>query len=89
MREATDDDSKEAREALALLERSQAAWVVYRKAECDAIYSWWSGGTIRGTIAQMCLSELANSRTLEIWNQWLHFGDSTPPLMPDPAKVSR
>jgi len=70
--------------ALAEFDASQAAWAIFRKAECDAVYTWNIAGTIRGTMAQLCLSEATHTRTVQIWGTWLHFADSTPPLMPDP-----
>lgn len=86
--EAQENPSREApKAALREFEASQAAWVAYRKAECDAVYSWWSEGTIRGTMAQDCLQSLTDDRTRSVWLTWLHFGDSTPPLAPDPGKT--
>jgi uncharacterized protein len=86
------DDAKEdagsqaAKAALPKFDAAQAAWVAFRKTECDAVYAWWSDGTIRGAMYQTCWSSLTHSRTADIWGTWLHFGDSTPPLMPDPSK---
>lgn len=85
------DEAKEAsdpqapKDALSQLDKSQAAWVVYRKAECNAVYSWWSEGTVRGAMYQGCWLEVTKSRAAAILSTWLQFMDSTPPLMPPPA----
>jgi uncharacterized protein len=88
MDEAADDPSRQApREALNGFDTSQAAWESYRKAECKADYDWWSEGTIRGFVYGACWESVTKSRTTEIWSTWLHFMDSTPPLMPKPVEV--
>jgi uncharacterized protein len=74
-------------EALKGLEASQAAFVAYRRAECDAVYRWWSEGTIRGLEFESCFLAVTEARTLTVWNNWLQFKDSTPPLLPKPAKA--
>jgi uncharacterized protein YecT (DUF1311 family) len=90
-RKRLSDEAKDAsngrapQEALSQLDKSQAAWVLYRKAECEAVYSWWSEGTIRGSMYQGCWREVTRSRTAAIQSTWLQFMDSTPPLMPPPA----
>lgn len=78
-------ESPEAKTALAGFDAAQAAWVTFRKAECDAIYDWWSGGTIRGLMFQGCWREATKSRTAAIWSRWLGYGDSTPPILPEPS----
>ncbi|HEX3363436.1 lysozyme inhibitor LprI family protein [Phenylobacterium sp.] len=72
--------------ALADLDVSQTAWEAYRKAECNAVYDWWSEGTIRGAMYQSCWLEVTEARTEHVWSTWLRFMDSTPPLLPDPTK---
>lgn len=85
------DDAKEEpdlqgpKDALARFDTSQAAWVAYRKAECDAVYTWWSDGTIRGSMYQDCWLETTKARSAAILSTWLQFMDSTPPLMPPPS----
>ena len=79
-------DTTTSRAALAGLEASQKAWQAYQKAECQAVYDWWSGGTIRGLMYSNCLQGLAEARSLWIWQTWLTYPDSTPPLMPKPGK---
>jgi uncharacterized protein YecT (DUF1311 family) len=70
---------------LAAFDASQKAWEVYRKAECDAVYDWWSSGTIRGAMYGGCMESVTKARTEDIWNTWLSFMDNTPPLMPKPT----
>lgn len=45
------------------INRSQNAWIVYRDAHCDAVYSSSSGGTIRLIEYPLCLVELTKQRT--------------------------
>ena len=72
--------------ALAALDASQARWLVFRKAECEAVYAWWSGGTIRGAMFEDCMEDVTKDRTEQVWRIWLSFEDETPPLMPKPAR---
>jgi uncharacterized protein len=74
------------KETLAEFDKGQAAWVVYRKAECTAVYDQWSGGTIRGAMEEGCWASLTKSRATEIWETWLSYEDSTPPLFPKPIE---
>jgi uncharacterized protein len=79
-------DSDNSAKALAGLDVSQKAWEAFRKAECDAVYDWWSDGTIRGAMYEDCVQAVTRSRTEQVWQSWLQFMDSTPPLMPRPAQ---
>ena len=65
------------------LVKSQDAWIIYRKAHCDAIYEIWSGGTIRGVMFGGCMLQLTKQRTHKIWNDYLTYMDSTPPMLPE------
>ncbi len=80
------DDPSNTKTTLAAFEASQKAWEAFRKAECDAVYDWWSGGTIRGAMYEGCLRSETKARTEQIWRVWLSFEDSTPPLMPKPSE---
>lgn len=73
-----------AKAALTEFDASQLAWTTYRKAECSAVYTQWSDGTIRGAMYQACWQSVTQSRTMMVWSNWLQFMDSTPPLMPEP-----
>lgn len=63
---------------------SEEAFLPYRQAECDAVYENWKGGTIRYTMALSCKIDLTDARTHTIWENWLTFMDSTPPVLPEP-----
>lgn len=73
-----------AKAALAEFDASQTAWEAFRKAECSAVYTWYSEGTIRGAMYENCWQSVTRSRTTMVWSMWLQFMDSTPPLMPEP-----
>jgi len=45
------------------IRRSQNAWIVYRDAHCDAVYSSAGGGSIRFIEYPQCLVELTKQRT--------------------------
>jgi uncharacterized protein YecT (DUF1311 family) len=70
---------------LAKLRRSEAAWIAYRDAECDAVFQNWTPGTIAGTEQLGCRTRLTRERTTAIWTAWLTYADSTPPILPKPA----
>ena len=64
---------------------AQRAWIRYRDAECDSVYSYWSGGTIRTLMGITCKTRLTRLRTYMIWSHWLTYMDSTPPILPRPS----
>lgn len=72
--------------ALAKLRASERAWIQHRDAECEAVWEYWKGGTIRGTFSIECRVRLTRDRTMAIWRNWLTYVDSTPPLLPEPEK---
>jgi uncharacterized protein YecT (DUF1311 family) len=84
--EAADDPG--VAKALAGFDKTQAAWVAYRGADCDALYDYWSAGTIRGTIALTCEIDLTRARTHTVWSEYLTYMDSTPPDLPEPSTAS-
>jgi uncharacterized protein YecT (DUF1311 family) len=67
-----------------LLVKSQEAWLAYRKVYCEGIYEMWSSGTIRGVMYGGCMVQLTKQRTHQIWEDYLTYMDSTPPLLPEP-----
>lgn len=71
-------------QALPGLIKAQRAWLAYREAECGAVYDYWSGGTIRGAMAQTCRMNVTRLRIFSIWRDWLTYADSTPPILPRP-----
>ena len=66
------------------LQKSQFAWINYRKSHCHAIYEKWSRGTIRGVMFSSCMLQLTKERTHTIWSDYLKYMDATPPLLPEP-----
>lgn len=81
---ASKDRYSEEAQVLKLLTESQAQWREYREAHCDAIYQVWSGGTIRGVMYNGCMLEVTKNRTHELWQSYLTYMDSTPPVLPEP-----
>ena len=75
-------DTKQTRAAFDTAER---AWEAYRKAECEAVYDDWSGGTIRGAMYEGCWLTETKARTESVWEDWLQSEDSTPPVLPKPT----
>jgi uncharacterized protein YecT (DUF1311 family) len=65
-------------------EVAEKTWASYRDAECGAVYSYWSTGTIRDVEALSCQTDLTRQHTHTIWLQWLTYMDSTPPILPEP-----
>lgn len=74
--------------SLAQFDKVQAAWTAYREADCDALYDYWSGGSIRNTIALTCKIDLTRARTHTVWSEYLTYMDSTPPDLPEPSTAS-
>ncbi|KAB0285527.1 DUF1311 domain-containing protein [Vibrio fortis] len=66
------------------IKRAQKDWSTYMTAHCDAIYTQWRDGSIRGVMALSCKTELIKERTHQIWANFLTYMDSTPPVLPEP-----
>ncbi|WP_147418206.1 lysozyme inhibitor LprI family protein [Salinisphaera sp. Q1T1-3] len=66
------------------LKTAQAAWVHYRELECGDVFELWAQGTYRTTASSECMLRLTKERTHEIWQAYLTYQDSTPPLLPEP-----
>ena len=60
------------------------AFTDYRDAECSAVFEDWIDGTIRGVMGLSCRIEMTDRRTRTIWQNWLTYPDSTPPILPEP-----
>ncbi len=67
-----------------IMRQSQAAAVEYRNRECLAVYEFWKAGSIRNIMSLNCSIRLIDQRTYTIWQNWLTFMDSTPPIRPEP-----
>jgi uncharacterized protein YecT (DUF1311 family) len=74
----------EAPSALGDFDKAETAWTAYRKAECDAVYDNWSGGTIRDAMDLTCQIQITRLHTQTLWLNWLTYMDSTPPILPEP-----
>jgi uncharacterized protein YecT (DUF1311 family) len=66
------------------LKTAQAAWVRYRELECGDVFELWAQGTYRTAASSECMLRLTQERTHEIWQAYLTYLDSTPPLLPEP-----
>jgi len=63
---------------------AQNAFEAYRASECDTVYEYWNEGTIRDAMTMSCQADLVDKRTHDIWQHWLRYMDSTPPILPEP-----
>ncbi|WP_305857888.1 lysozyme inhibitor LprI family protein [Balneatrix alpica] len=72
-------------ELVQAIERSQRDWQAYMTAHCDAVYTQWREGTIRGLMTLSCQTELTKQRTHQLWAYFLTYMDSTPPVLPEPV----
>lgn len=68
------------------IDGAQDAWLAYRQAHCDAVFATWRDGTIRTLMALDCSRTLTQQRTFEIWQSFLTYADSTPPVLPQPPR---
>ncbi|WP_105264731.1 lysozyme inhibitor LprI family protein [Pseudoalteromonas sp. T1lg76] len=66
------------------IQKGQDAWLSYREAHCGAVYDTWRDGTIRTAMGLGCKLELTHQRTAVLWQSFLTYVDSTPPLLPEP-----
>lgn len=48
------------------LQEAQRAWIVFRDNDCQAKYTLWESGTIRGITHLSCLTERTEQRTKEL-----------------------
>lgn len=63
---------------------SDKFWLAYRDAQCSAIYTKWGGGYVRFRAHTGCLISMNRARTTELWQSFLTYVDSTPPVLPRP-----
>jgi uncharacterized protein YecT (DUF1311 family) len=80
-----DDPAVPQKELTGGFDKAQADWLAYRKAACDTVYTFWQGGTIRTAQALQCAIDLTHARTRFIWQTFLTYPDSTPPILPEPT----
>ncbi len=65
---------------------AQQDWETYADSHCGSIYTYWREGSIRNTLAISCGIRLTRQRTHELWQSFLTHMDSTPPVLPEPAR---
>ena len=71
------------------IKASSEAFAAYRSIECATIYEDYKQGTIRTMMSLGCQIYLTNQRTHTIWENWLRYMDSTPPILPEPKPTDQ
>jgi len=71
-------------ELIKAIDAAQTSWSLYAKAHCNSIYTMWREGSIRGVMSLTCMTKATKSRTHEIWENFLTYMDSTPPILSEP-----
>ncbi|WP_061017321.1 lysozyme inhibitor LprI family protein [Vibrio splendidus] len=71
-------------ELVSSVKSAQESWQAYVTAHCDSVYTQWRDGSIRGVMALSCKTKLTKQRTYEVWENFLTYMDSTPPVLPEP-----
>ncbi|MGF1824889.1 DUF1311 domain-containing protein [Vibrio splendidus] len=71
-------------ELVSSIKVAQESWQTYQSAHCDSVYTQWRDGSIRGLMALSCKTKLTKQRTHELWENFLTYMDSTPPVLPEP-----
>ncbi|MBP5979433.1 MAG: DUF1311 domain-containing protein [Halomonas sp.] len=64
---------------------AQKQWQAYAAAHCGSVYTQWRDGTIRDAMGITCHTRLTKQRTHDIWQDFLTYMDSTPPVLPEPS----
>lgn len=85
IQQAGDPPLASKKDLLTGFDAAQDAWEKYRSAQCGNIYDFWRSGTIRGAMALDCDIRLIRARTHFLWESFLTYPDSTPPILPEPA----
>lgn len=76
---------EEDQEVVDAIKLSQHDWLQYRESYCDAVYSQWREGTIRGVMYLSCKKQLTQQRTHTLWASFLTYMDSSEPVLPEPV----
>lgn len=69
------------------IEAANAAYSDYVDAECGAVYDYWISGTIRSVMSLTCRINLVDYGTHNLWQHWLTYMDSSPPLLAEPEPM--
>ncbi|HGA9706944.1 TPA: lysozyme inhibitor LprI family protein [Salmonella enterica subsp. enterica serovar Saintpaul] len=75
-----DISEKEVMEKISIADN---AFKKYRESQCDATYNYWDGH-YKDFKYHECYIKITQNRTHEIWNDFLTYPDSTPPILPEP-----
>ncbi len=75
---------KDDKEVISRMDKSQEAWIAYRKSHCSTIHQIFIHGTVRGLMHGSCLLDMTKKRTHEIWETYLTYMDSTPAILREP-----
>lgn len=78
---------KEEPEITKTLKAAHTVWLAYRESYCHAQYTQWQGGTIRGVMYGECMLQLTRQYTHNLWQDYLTYMDSTPPVLPEPGDL--
>jgi uncharacterized protein YecT (DUF1311 family) len=70
--------------SLTSIKESQEFWLNYRDAHCSSVFNIWRDGTVRTAMRLGCKIKSTHQRTTELWQSFLTYIDSTPPLLPKP-----
>ncbi len=46
--------------------------------------SFWAQGSVRGAMAGYCLLKQTRRRTYDLWDAYVTYVDTTPPILPEP-----
>ncbi|MFZ6678989.1 lysozyme inhibitor LprI family protein [Undibacterium sp. Tian12W] len=66
------------------LDNAQKSWEQYRSAHCSDVYTYWAQGSVRYRQSAQCQLDLTQNRTHDVWQAYLTYADSTPPVLPRP-----
>lgn len=69
---------------VASIQQAQESWEDYRQAHCDAMYTQWRDGTIRGVMSLSCKKQLTQARIHTLWESFLVTMEGEP-LLPEPS----
>ncbi|MGP9766850.1 lysozyme inhibitor LprI family protein [Halomonas sp. AOP13-D3-9] len=67
------------------IQQAQEAWEGYRQAHCDAVYTQWRDGTIRGVMSLSCKKQLTQAHTHTLWESFLVTMEGGS-LLPEPER---
>jgi uncharacterized protein YecT (DUF1311 family) len=62
-------------ELVEAIKASQQTWQAYEDSNCDAVYTSWKSGSIRGLMSLNCSTRITKQRTHELWLNYLTYMD--------------